>query len=93
MIQVPCIRVDTAEITFNAKLNSMETSNVSSKLNVGVELGINISYVNFKASMSYQRTSSYGVEVKKEYSLNIVVKVTQDEIPTGLEKILNLLAA
>jgi len=49
--------------------------------------------VNFKASMSYQRTSSYGVEVKKEYSLNIVVKVTQDEIPTGLEKILNLLAA
>ncbi len=93
MLQVPCIRIDTAEITFNAKLNSVESQNVSSKLTVGTELGVNVSVVNFKASMSYQRTSSYGVEVKKEYSLNIHVKATQDEMPAGLEKILNLMAA
>ena len=48
---------------------------------------------DFKVSASYQRKATTGVEVKKEYALNINVKCVQDEIPAGLEKILNMLAA
>ena len=49
--------------------------------------------MNFKVSASYQRKATTGVEVKKEYALNVNVKAVQDEIPGGLEKILNMLAA
>ena len=49
--------------------------------------------MSFRVSGSYQRQSSTGVEVKKEYALNVNVKAVQDEIPAGLEKLLGMLSA
>lgn len=93
MLQIPSLRIDHVEIIFNVKLNSVETSSVSDKLNVGAEFKGGWGPVSLKVSVAYQRQTAQGVEVKKEYALNVNVKAVQDEIPSGLEKILNLLAA
>lgn len=93
MLQIPSLRIDHVEIVFNVKLNSVETSSVSDKLNVGAEFKGGWGPVSLKVSVAYQRQTAQGVEVKKEYALNVNVKAVQDEIPAGLEKILNLLAA
>lgn len=49
------------------------------------------SSVNFKVNASYQRTSRQGSKVEKTYQLGVKVKVTQDEIPEGMEKLLGIL--
>ena len=49
------------------------------------------SSVNFKVNASYQRTSRQGNKVDKTFQLGIKVKVAQDEIPAGMEKLLGIL--
>ena len=93
MLPIPSLRIEHVIIDFNAKLNSVETSTVSDKLGVEAEVKAGWGPVSFKVSASYQRQSTTGVEVKKEYALQVNVKAVQDEIPAGLEKILGALAA
>jgi hypothetical protein len=91
MLPIPSIRIETVDINFNVKLNSVETASTSDKLNVAAEVKGGFGPVSFKVSAAYQRQSSTGVKVEKEYSLNVKVRATQDEMPAGLEKILNML--
>lgn len=93
MLQIPSLRIEHVIIDFNVKLNSVETSSASSDLGISGSVGGGGKRVNFKVSPSYQRKATTGVEVKKEYALNVNVKAVQDEIPAGLEKILNMLAS
>ena len=91
MLTIPALRIEQLTIDFNAKLNSTETSNVSSELAASAELGINYKIVNFKASASYKRTSSSGISVEKTYNLGVRVTAVNDEIPAGLDRILTML--
>ncbi len=93
MLPIPSLRIEHATIDFNVKLNSVASASVSDALGINAEVKGGFGPVSFKVSASYQRKTSSNVEVKKEYALNINVKVVQDEIPAGLEKILNLLSA
>lgn len=93
MLPIPSLRIDHVTIDFNVKLNSVETSKVEQSIGVNAEVSAGWGPVKFKVSASYQRKSTTGVEVRKEYALNVNVKAVQDEIPAGLEKILNMLAA
>lgn len=93
MLPIPSLRIDHATIDFNVKLNSVASASVSSALGIDASASGGFGPVNFKVSASYQRKTSSNIEVKKEYALAVSVKVTQDEIPPGLEKLLNLLAA
>lgn len=93
MLPIPSLRIDQVVVDFNAKLNSVESSGTSDELGVKGEFGLKYGPVNLKISASYQRKTSYNVEVKKEYSINVNVKAVQDEIPAGLEKILGMLAS
>ncbi len=93
ILNVPSLRIETLDIDFNVKLNSTFTKDVSSELGVDASLELNYSVVKFKASVSYKRTSSTGVKVEKEYSMNVKVKATNDEMPAGLEKVLGLMSA
>lgn len=92
MLPIPSLRIEHATIDFNVKLNSVETSTVSDQIGVNTEVKAGWGPVSFKVSASYQRKSTTGVEVKKEYALNINVKAVQDEMPAGLEKILGMLS-
>lgn len=91
MLQVPSLRIDSLDIDFNARLTSTQTSNLNTKFAASASLGINYKIVNFKASASYQRTSSRGEKVEKSYSLNVKVHAVQDELPAGLDRVLTLL--
>jgi hypothetical protein len=93
MLPIPSLRIEHVIIDFNVKLNSVESSSTSSELGGGVEGKGGWGPVSFKVSASYQRKTATNVEVKKEYALNVNVKAVQDEIPAGLEKCLNIIAA
>ena len=91
MLTIPSLRIEEMVIDFNAKLTSTETSNVSSEFAASAELGINYKIVNFKASASYKRSSNRGTSVEKTYNLGVKVTALNDEIPTGLDRILTML--
>ncbi len=93
MLPIPSLRIEYAEVNFNVKLNSVETSNTSTAINVGLEAKAGWGPVSLKVTASVQRNTSTGVKVEKEYSLNVKVRAVQDEMPAGLEKVLNLLSA
>lgn len=93
MLPVPSLRIEHVIIDFNAKLNSVESSKVSEDIGVNAEVKAGWGPVSFKVSASYQRKSVTGVEVKKEFALNVNVKAVQDEMPAGLERILGMLSA
>jgi hypothetical protein len=93
MLPIPSLRIEHVIIDFNVKLNSVESASTSDELGVNAEVSAGWGPVSLKVSASYQRKTATNVEVKKEYSLNVNVKAVQDEMPAGLEKILNMLAA
>ena len=93
MLPIPSLRIEHVIVDFNVKLNSVESRSTSDALGVNAEVKGGWGPVSFKVSASYQRKTATSVEVKKEYSLNVNVKAVQDEIPAGLEKILNMLSA
>lgn len=93
MLPIPSLRIEHVIIDFNVKLNSVESSSTSTDLGVNAEVKGGWGPVSFKVSASFQRKTATNVEVKKEYSLNVNVKAVQDEMPAGLEKILNIIAA
>lgn len=93
MLPIPSLRIEHVTIDFNVKLNSVESSSVSDDLKVNADVSGGFGPVKFKVSVAIQRKATTGVEVKKEFAINVNVKAVQDEIPAGLEKILNMLAA
>jgi hypothetical protein len=49
------------------------------------------SSVSFKVNASYQKTTKQGSKVDKTYQLGVKIKISQDEIPAGMEKLLGIL--
>jgi hypothetical protein len=91
MLTIPALRIDEVNIDFNAKLTSAETRNVSSEFAGSAELSLKVWKVNFKASASYKRTSSSTSTTERTYNLGVRVRAVNDEMPAGLERILNIL--
>lgn len=92
ILNVPSLRIETCDVDFNVKLNSTYTKDTSSEFGVDVGLSAEFKKVKFSVDVSYKRTSSTGIKVEKEYSLGVKVRATNDEMPAGLEKVLNLMA-
>ena len=91
MLTLPAIRIEEMTIDFNAKLTSVETRNVLTELNINAELGIKYKVINFKASASFKKSTSSGLNVEKTYTMAVHVKAVNDELPAGLDRILTLL--
>lgn len=94
MVPIPFIKIDSAEIDFNVKINSVSTESSESKnetkTNSDVKNGWFVK-ANLSASFSNQKASSNKEEVKKDYSLNIKVRASQDDMPAGVSRILDML--
>ena len=94
-LPIPFLRVESARIEFNAKITSMEY--VDTKTSVGAdasiegEAGWGWGSVKLKASASYKSTSRNGNQTNRSYSMNVVVNAVQDEMPEGMERILEFL--
>lgn len=93
MLNVPALRIETLDIDLNVKLNSTFTKNTSSSIGVDAKFGYGFGPVKMSVSVAARRSSATGIKVEKEYSMNVKVKATNDELPAGLERVLGLLAA
>jgi len=93
ILNVPSLRIETLDIDLNVKLNSVYTTNTSSTFKMAASASGGFWGVKLKVSSSYRRTSSTGVKVEKEYSMNVKVKATNDEMPAGLEKVLGMMSS
>jgi len=91
MMPIPFIRVEEGTIDFQAKINSMEYQTVGKTVKAGFGLGVKRKSVNLKVSASYQKNTRQGSQVKKTYHMGVHVKVVQDEMPEGMEKLLGIL--
>lgn len=91
IVQIPSLRIDEMTIDFNAKLNSVETASTESELGVDAALGIRAGFVNLRASVSYKRKTTNGSQVERAYDMGVHVRVVNDEIPAGLDRILRIL--
>lgn len=99
LVPAPYIRIDDASVDFNVKINSVEENKAASNFKWG---GSTSAYANYKgfrfnagvklnASISNQKTSVNSTTVKKDYSLNVHIHAVQDDMPAGLERMLNML--
>jgi hypothetical protein len=94
---IPYIRIDEMTIDFKAKLTDMVQRNTSSSFQLDATVSGSYSAfwspvkAEFRVSSSYKTTSSTQASSKREYSLDIHVRATQDEMPGGLSKLLDIL--
>ena len=95
MLPIPFIKVDIITIDFNAKITSMETQNQSEDLSVGVNLEVKQRWpgggAKLNVAVAYKKSNSSGSSIERTYSMSIHVQASQDEMPTGMEKLLGIL--
>lgn len=95
LLPIPFIRVDSAEIDFNAKINSVEYQKTDSSLKIDAALEAKAGWLwgsaKLNVSTSYQQSTQQGNNVERTYSLAVHVKAVQDDIPAGMEKVLGIL--
>jgi hypothetical protein len=95
MLPVPFIKIDIATIDFNAKISSVETASQSSDLAISGSLEVQQRWpsgaAKLNVSCSYKKSTTSGSSVERTYSMAVHVEASQDEMPAGMEKLLNLL--
>lgn len=94
MMPIPFIKIESADIDFNVKINSVSTTTEQSKSDSSGSTSVRNSWfvrANLSAAFSNQKSSSNSEEVKKDYSLNIRVHAAQDDMPAGVSRILDML--
>lgn len=94
---IPYIRIDEMTIDFKAKL----TDSIVRKTDSSFQLDANVSgsysafwspiKVETRVSSTFKTSNSVQANSVREYSLDIHVRATQDAMPAGLSKILDIL--
>lgn len=100
MVPIPYIRIDDATIDFNVKINSVQETKSSTDLTYGGSTDASASYNGFRfktgiklsASISNQKKSSTSDNVTRDYSLAVHVHAKQDDMPAGVERLLDVLS-
>ena len=97
IVNVPFIRLDEVNIDFRAKL----TDTIKHVTKTGFNLNSTLSgkykswwsplSLEFRTSMSYETAQTTAARYTREYTMNINFRAVQDDMPTGLSRILNLL--
>ncbi|MDX8378102.1 MAG: DUF2589 domain-containing protein, partial [Mariprofundales bacterium] len=96
---IPYIRVDEATIEFNANITSTTSANTTSNIGVDtqteVDAGVGYAWwrvkASFKAQTSYKKATESSSNVEKTYSMKIMVRAKQADMPAGTERILSIL--
>ena len=97
IVPIPYIRIDEMTINFTAKLNDTIT-NVT-KTGFTMNTDANAQYrafwspvrFDFRVSTSYKASRETASRYTREYQMAINVRAVQDDIPAGLERILDIL--
>lgn len=94
MMPIPFIKIESADIDFNVKINSVTSNTSESKSDASGSTSVKNGWfvkAELNAAFSNQKSSSSNEEVKKDYSLNIKVHAAQDDMPAGMSRILDML--
>lgn len=94
MLPIPFIKIESADIEFNVKINSVSTTSSEQKSDAKGSASIKSNWfvkADLSASFSNQKSTNSSEEVKKDYSLNIKVHAAQDDMPAGVSRILDIL--
>ena len=97
IVPIPYLRLDEMTIDFTAKLNDT----IASTTKTGFQLDSSVSgkykswwspiSLEFRTSVSYSASRQTASRYTREYQMNINVRAVQDDMPAGLERILDLL--
>lgn len=94
MLPIPFIKIESADIEFNVKINSVSTTSSEQKSDAKGSASVKSNWfvkADLSASFSNQKSTNSSEEVKKDYSLNIRVHAAQDDMPAGVSRILDIL--
>ena len=95
MLPIPYLRVEEVEINFNAKITSMTKTSSETEKKIGGSFEAQAKWgwgsAKLKVSASYKSKKNSSSELAKTYSLGVRVRAVQDEMPAGMEKVLNIL--
>lgn len=94
---IPYLRVDEITIDFNAKLTDSIERKTDSSFNLSTSVTGSYSAfwspvkVEARVSATYNQTSGTTEKQHRDYSMQIHVRAVQDEIPSGLSRMLDML--
>jgi hypothetical protein len=95
MLPIPYLRIEEVIIDFNAKIDSIEYQKIDTSLKVDAALEVRQRWTGGSAklnvSASYQRNTQQGTSVQRTYSMAVHIKAVQDEMPGGMQKLLDIL--
>jgi hypothetical protein len=95
ILPIPFISVDLATIDFNAKINSVEYRKTDTNLEIHAALEAKAGWLfgsaKLKVSTAFQKTTQQGNTVERTYSMVVHIKVSQTDMPPGMESILGIL--
>ena len=95
MLPIPYLRIEDVTIDFNAKIDSVEFQKIDTSLKVDVALEVKQRWpggsAKLNVSVAYQRNTQQGTSVQRTYSMAVHIKAVQDEMPAGMQKVLDIL--
>lgn len=93
IVPVPYIRIDQATIDFEANVSSTTVDSTSAAFNLSASASGGFWGVKLSVSTSYSLVKETKDTVNRSAVLKVHVLAVQDEIPRGLEKVLDILEA
>ncbi|MGY1582048.1 DUF2589 domain-containing protein [Streptomyces sp. MN13] len=97
IVPIPYLRIDEMTIDFIAKLTDAVESTVKSGFNLESEVkGTYRAFwspirLDFRTAVSYQNSRQTASRYAREYQMKVNVRAIQDDVPAGLERILDML--
>lgn len=95
MLPIPYLRIEDVTIDFNAKIDSVEYQKIDTSLAIGAKLEVKQRWTGGSAklnvSVAYKRNTQQGESVQRTYSMAVHIKAVQDEMPAGMQKVLDIL--
>jgi hypothetical protein len=97
IVPIPYIRIDEMSINFTAKLNDTITNVTKEGFNLQTDAKATYKAwwspvrVDVRVSTSYSSSREAASRYTREYQMQINVRAVQDDIPAGLERILDIL--
>ena len=97
IVPIPYLRIDDMTIAFTAKLN--DSIAATTKTDFALDASVSGQYrafwsplrLDFRVSSSYKSSRETASRYTREYQMDINVRAVQDDLPAGLERVLDLL--
>jgi len=89
LIPIPYIEITEVQIHFTVKMNQAASTQRSAAFGDSWNFQYGGGDWNFKAGVSYQATDAVKQDIKREYSLDILVHARQTDIPRGMSRVMD----